>query len=304
MTDLEIVAKTNNLDIMCICEHWAKKDQISYLSVNGYKLVSSYCRVSKIHGGTAIFVRENLACEVKELASMQYNLDIHFEYSAIIVNIRNYKKICILSVYRSPTGSLEIFLTNLSLLLSEICPKHDVVLCGDLNINSLNKTSTDCIALSDLLTSFELYNIINCPTRVVTNKNNFTSSSAIDYLISNKTLNFIRCDVSNIHLSDHFAIFFDYLCPYLTQSNSQSSSYKYRKITQHSLQLLKTNLSQIPWIMCDNKDIHDNFQSFLGFFLDCYNKYCPVKTCIPKDKESNPWYTRDLKKLKKELSLA
>ena len=303
MTDLALVAKTNNLDIMCICEHWAHRDQISFLCIDGYKLVSSYCRVNKIHSGTAIFLRKNLACEINSLTNTQYIQDIHLEYSGIIVSCQNAKKVCILTIYRSPAGSMDVFLTNLSLLLSEISPKFDIVLCGDLNINSLDKTNCNFNSLNDLLTAFELTNLINCPTRIMTNKNNVTISSAIDYAASYKYA-ILSVEVKNIHLSDHMAAFFTCLLANTTQGNVNNPSYKYRKITRHNLQLFKIYLGDKQWVLYEDKSTNENFQNFVDIFLIGYNQYCPIQTCVPAKQQSNPWYTKDLKKLRDELHVA
>lgn len=301
---LEVLGRANNLDILCLCEHWARGDQVSNICIEGYKLLSSYCRDTKIHGGTAVYIRKNIACDVTKLVNTKYAIDIHFEYCGIIITSKRGKKVCVLTLYRSPMGSLELFLTNLSLLLSELCPVHDVILCGDLNINSLNETSTEFIALSDLMMSFELTNQINCPTRVVTNKSGVTSASAIDYVVTNNLDNFLRSEVTNVHLSDHLAVFFDFLVPCCTVSESQNDPYEYRRITQNSLQLLAVDLDNAPWEFVENESVDSNFESFLRYFLLRYERHCPMRTCLNNSSESNPWFNKDLRVLKDNLSVA
>lgn len=305
VTEVALVCKTNSIDIICVCEHWANENQILFFCIDGYKLISSYCRINRIHGGTAVFIREGLPYEINQLTITQYIQDINLEYSGIVISCGKAKKVCILSIYRSPSGSVDVFLTNMSLLLSQISLTCEIVLCGDFNIDSLDRNNFNYKSLNDLLAAFQLTNIINSPTRIMTNKNNVTTSSAIDYVASCSDVIAIHSvQIRNIHLSDHMAIFFNCPLPGMPQGNTNNHSYKYRKITRYNLQLFRTYLDDKQWIPCENKNIHENFQNFVDLFLLGYNQYCPIQTCIPAKYWSNPWYTKDLRKLRDELHVA
>lgn len=49
-----------NVTVVGICEHWLKLTELSDIGLAGFKLASSYNRLSGVRGGTAIFLREDL----------------------------------------------------------------------------------------------------------------------------------------------------------------------------------------------------------------------------------------------------
>ena len=83
--------------------------------------------------------------------------------------------ICILTLYRAPSGNFGSFLLKLDTILQTLyTPKLHFIICGDININYLND-SENKNQLDNLLLSYNLISIINFPTRVQN-----TSATAID----------------------------------------------------------------------------------------------------------------------------
>jgi hypothetical protein len=59
------------------------------------------------------------------------------EICAVKINLKN-RNIVILAVYRSPTGDFDYFLKELEIILYQLYNiKHDLVICGDFNVNYL-----------------------------------------------------------------------------------------------------------------------------------------------------------------------
>ncbi|KAG8290639.1 hypothetical protein J6590_078536 [Homalodisca vitripennis] len=58
--ELGAVLHAKRVDFVCLSEHWMTIDQAAYLSVSGYRLISSFCRQDLIRGGTAILTKENI----------------------------------------------------------------------------------------------------------------------------------------------------------------------------------------------------------------------------------------------------
>nr|CAI5849764.1 unnamed protein product [Callosobruchus analis] len=54
------VDTTFNYDFLLMSEHWLEEDQLSATKLKNYTLCTSYCRKKSIHGGVAIFIRDNL----------------------------------------------------------------------------------------------------------------------------------------------------------------------------------------------------------------------------------------------------
>jgi hypothetical protein len=74
--------------------------------------------------------------------------------------------ICVLTLYRAPSGNVSSFLLKLDTILQVLCtPKSHFIICGDININYL-KESEDKTNLHNILLSYNLISIINFLTRV------------------------------------------------------------------------------------------------------------------------------------------
>jgi hypothetical protein len=73
------------------------------------------------------------------------------------------------------------------------------MICGDWNIDLLHKN--DLVqTLENILVSYDLINIITCPTRVTC-----SSESLLDVMVGNRLLNMIYIEFVNMGYSDHLA---------------------------------------------------------------------------------------------------
>jgi hypothetical protein len=83
--------------------------------------------------------------------------------------------ICVLTLYRAPSGNFSSFLLKLDTILqSQYTPMQHFIICGDINVNYLNE-SEDKNQLDNILLSYNWTSIINFTTRVQN-----TSATAID----------------------------------------------------------------------------------------------------------------------------
>jgi hypothetical protein len=79
------------------------------------------------NGSVSIFVQHN----------MQFCIDQDIEVCAIKLHHCT-NNICILTVYRAPTGNFLYFSNSLEAILNKIYTKStNIILCGDININYL-----------------------------------------------------------------------------------------------------------------------------------------------------------------------
>jgi hypothetical protein len=92
--------------------------------------------------------------------------------------------ICILTVYRAPTGNFTCFLNSLETILNKLYTKSiNIILC-DVNINYLDDSGTNKLKLNALLTTYHLCSIVDFPTRIAS-----TSATAIDNFFIDKHRN-------------------------------------------------------------------------------------------------------------------
>lgn len=123
-----------------------------------------------------------------------------FEAIAIEVTIPDKTKIFTITIYRSPTGSLQIFSNKLNdalIYLSRHKKSGNIILCRDLNRNSLTK-SNELNKLDDTRHSFCIRSLINEPTRV-------TKTRSLDYIFSNLNEEDITAKVIECNMFDHYA---------------------------------------------------------------------------------------------------
>jgi hypothetical protein len=110
-------------------------------------------------------------------------------------------EICIITIYRSPSGNFQYSIDNLEKVLSLVyCNNAEIIICGDININYLTD-STHKQLLDSLLASYGLCSTIQFPTRIQNN-----THSVIDNIFIN-TLKFNDFSLFPIinGLSDHDA---------------------------------------------------------------------------------------------------
>ena len=108
------------------------------------------------------------------------------------------KKWCILFAYRPPNFSKTEFFEEISVTLYKALNKYDnLLLAGDLNINTLRPTSDSSNHLSDLNDTFSLTNLVTDSTCFKSNKD-----TLIDLMLTNKPKSFYKSHSFVTGLSD------------------------------------------------------------------------------------------------------
>jgi hypothetical protein len=225
----------------CICftEHHLTKLEITCIITKFYNLGAYFCHKSKKNGGVCIFVHCNLQFTPIDLDEFCIYQDIEI----CAVTLHHFPiNICILTVYRSPTGNVSCFLNNLEFIFTQIYTNlSNIILCGDINVNYLDVGDTNELKLDSLLASYNLCSIVNFPTRVT----NISATTIDSFFIDNH-----RNEIYSIHsllngLSDHDA-------QVLTLSNlellnSPNYSVRTRDINEYTKLDFKSNLNCVTW---------------------------------------------------------
>jgi hypothetical protein len=83
----------------------------------------------------------------------------------------------VITVYRAPTGNFDTFLQKLDNILNiHNNSKSEFIICGDVNVNYLEKGDRRQ-QLDTLLSTYNLIGTVNFPTQIVGN-----SRTATDYI--------------------------------------------------------------------------------------------------------------------------
>jgi exonuclease III len=284
--------------ILCFTEHHLVGPELQTVCIDNYSLCAYYCRKHFSKGGVCIYVQKGLS--ISPINLDKFCIDKDIEICATQLHMFD-TKICILSVYRSPTGDFMNFMTHLENSLQFLYNQHtDIIICGDININYLLE-SNRLKQLNALLQTYNLSNTIKFPTRIAR-----TSSTAIDaiFIDTSKYDNFNASSLSN-GLSDHEA----QLITIVKLSNQDHGHMKqaYRKINEATINDFLYQLSHETWNhVIGGKDVNLTFNSFLNLFLINFNSCFPVtyRESSKKGKFKPFWITKGIKvscKRKREL---
>lgn len=190
ITIQELKEANNDPDVICLSETFVKKGYENYVKICNYQLATNYCR-EKQRGGTCILVKMGLL--YKELSFVK-NYAIQNTFEACGIEIIN-NKLIVICVYRTPQSDPNLFLTKLHNLLYDLSNKYkskiNIVVAGDLNINTLKKGNITN-GLQDLSNNHNLKIHITVPTRKLT---------CIDHILSN--IANATATVLPLYLSDH-----------------------------------------------------------------------------------------------------
>ena len=202
---LEVFLHENKPDILSIAEHWCPEEQMKIIQLEGYKMITAFCREKWKNGGSCIYAKSEIVDEAKPLNITRFAVEKQSEWCAVIIK-KAYLKCCVVSVYRPPDGDRDVFLRLLSDTLVYcfgIC--ENVFLCGDLNINyKLNSIGKRL--LEDLFLGFGLEVVSSEPTRIKMDSSGMVTGTQIDYLITNLSSDMYEVSTIQPNIADHLAI--------------------------------------------------------------------------------------------------
>jgi len=162
------------------------------------------------------------------------------EICAIELHIPSYR-ICIVTVYRSPSGDFIYFLNTLEKILNKIYNNAtDIMLCGDFNVN-YHKNSSFKKSIDSLLTSYGISSVVTFSTTIQKE-----SRTLIDNIFFNtsKFKNYTVNPIAN-GLSNHDAqciIIHD-----LFKHKPRTNVFSYRKFDQTSMTRFNNQLGYELW---------------------------------------------------------
>lgn len=113
---LEAALVENDIDVLCLSEHWLLEEEATSLSVDGYNIVSYTCRTNYKGGGTVILVKKSIN-SVNVLNLNNFIVEGCIEVCAVFLKDFNMYVVCL---YRSPSGRLATFLSALEGIICQI----------------------------------------------------------------------------------------------------------------------------------------------------------------------------------------
>ena len=194
---LQIYLQKESFDIQSVNETRLDEHIIdSIVNINGYSIVRNDRK--RDGGGVAIYYR-NCTNTV-----LRYDL-IPEDLEAICIEVKQAKSkpILIVSVYRPPNTSTEIF-EKIEILMQNLDQENkEVIILGDFNSDLLSSTiSNHTRKFLDLIEVFQFDQAITQPTRITQN-----SETLIDVALTNCPENIMNSGVVHVGISDHSLIY-------------------------------------------------------------------------------------------------
>ena len=261
--------RSNFCRVLCLTEHHLKCLRLEKVCIENYNLGAHYCRQLCEKGGAAIFIHNSLSFSNIDIAQHCKEQDIEMCTLKLSFGSTN---ICVLTLYRAPSGNFGSFLLKLNAILQSLyTPWLQFIICRDININYLN-VSENKYQLDNLLLFCNLTSIINFPTRVEN-----TSITAVDnifidvFQLESYTATSIINDMSE-HDAQLLIINTDY-------SHVPIHTLKtIKKINKYTIYDFIDELNCESWdSIFNSEDINTMFNSFLNIYLRIFYSSFPLK---------------------------
>ena len=173
--------------------------------------------------------------------------------------------------------------------------KHLVIL-GDLNsdlkLKGKNKDKEESYygrKLSGILKRYNLYNIINRPTRITKE-----TETIIDLIICSTKYLVKDSGVAHLEISDHSLVYIVYNIKKDIETPEIRTVKDFKKV---NLEELRTAVKQAPWSVCSVfQEVDDTAWAWNKLYTEVINEFVPVRKVKTK-KTGLPWMIGKLRKL-------
>jgi exonuclease III len=152
-------------------EHHLNAMELRHVNLENYTIGAQFCSALYKQGGVVIYTHNSLNSTNIDLT--KYCKEKYIETCAVKLNFNSI--VCIMTIYRSPSGNSNYFFQSLDKVLQILyTPVLSIIICGDININYL-VDNDQRKKLDNLLLLHNFIGTVNFPTR-----HNYTFSSATD----------------------------------------------------------------------------------------------------------------------------
>ena len=244
ITELREILTKSNLEILTVSET-KLDDQFpdNLFHVDGYHIFRR--DRNSFGGGLMTFIKSDIPSRRRE----QFE-STHIKMTCVEITISK-RKWAVISVYRPPRSSINTFFSELTKFLDIIIDNYEnLLILGDLNIDSSDSQDQGINAFHDFCDVFDLRNLIKGKT-CITKKH----SSSIDVILTNKKRLFKNSGTIETGVSDFHKMVLTMLREQFKKLKPIQITYRdYRKFDQ--TQFLE-DLSDAPFHLCEALANHD-----------------------------------------------
>ena len=279
---LELERVAEKFQVIGLAETNISAEESHVYQLEGYNSYYQNKQTSKAKGtGVAIYVKNNLNAVVNnELSWVTKNLETLF------ITVQHNEPLHVGVLYRPPSGDSTEALNELR-KIAEMCPKKNVHILGDFNINLHDKSSKLVDEFENMIFDLGLNPLIS----ISTHHKPDCKSTCIDNILTNSTENVIYSGTISTCISHHHAIFNIFKSPITTNTSHNQEYNQYydysNKNVNKFVNELEVKLSNEP---------PNNFSDFFSQFNEQLDIACKLDR--PKSSKrtarNNPWITQGL----------
>ena len=279
-------------NVICIQEIW-QIPNINQVNLKGFNKLEFITRKHNRGGGVGIYVKKGITYETFDTPFIEKELE-----SIGIKVIIGEMTLFILSVYRNPNSANGIDILDNWLKIQNSNIKDNLVIIGDLNVNTLKNTS-----LTRRLTNFRVTNGLKSHIKGITR---IQSRTSIDHALTSKSIKYTwKASILDEEVADHYIL---NLSTEIECRQTKSKILSYNKINEETLINLRRKLNLVNWSSLEGKDNNSATQELIETIKTHYENECPLVTRKLNRKNDfiEKWMTKDLldKKVKlKKLSI-
>ena len=280
---LELERVSEKFQIVGLAETNVDVLESTVYQLEGYNCFYQNKHVSKIKGsGVALYVKENLNAVVSdELSWVTKNLETLF------ITVQHDEPLHIGVLYRPPSGDSTEALNELRKII-EMCPKNNVYILGDFNINMHDNSSSLVDDFENIIFGLGLAPLIS----ISTHEKPGCKQTCIDNIITNDIESLLYSGTLNTCISHHHAVFNIFKSPIITNTNNDSQKiYQYydynNKNVDRFVNQLESKLSNEP---------PEDFSDFFSVFNEQLDNACKLDRpkFSKRTAKVNPWITQGL----------
>jgi len=273
-----------NFSIVGISESWLNPNVNSNaVNIDEYNFIRQD-RVGR-GGGVGMYLKNDLPYSIL-LSECRETVE------HIWIKIQSHNKNFIAgNLYRPPSASIAEFLAYFEDILIDFYAQCDYIMCcGDFNINALDVDSPHVETLTNILSTFNMEQIITEPTRI-----SDRSSTLID-LICVDSKNVREVGAKDINISDHLMV---HATLDFKIAESSYSVFCYRALSRIDVIDFQRDLEQTPWNLIYEMENIDEKVTFLNnTILNIFDIHAPLKIGRNNGNNYCPWITDNIKFMK------
>ena len=280
--NLELDRISEKFHVIGLAETNVGAEESTVYNVEGYNCFYQDKHVNKSKGsGVALYLIESLNGVVNdELSWVSKNLETLF------ITIQHNEPVHIGVVYRPPCGDTSEALMELGRILEQ-CPKKNLHLLGDYNINLHEGNNKIVEDFENLILGYGLSPLISISTHLKPG----CKESCIDNILTNDSENTVCSGTISTCISHHHAIFQILTSPLASNETQRQEFVQYYDYNNRNVDYFVDSLQSEL-----NKEAPEDFSSFHSIFNEELDKACRLEQpkCSRRTAKNNPWITSGL----------